>query len=351
MKYYLLGRHSGLRVSELSLGTALFGTQWGYGSEPADARQVFDRYLEAGGNFFDTSDGYQFGQSESILGEFVKDVRDDIVLATKYSGGAAKQASLAKTGNSRKNIVYSVEQSLRRLDTDRIDLLWVHHCDNVTPMEEILRGLDDLVRSGKVLYIGLSNFPAWRISRAALLAEMRGWAPLTAVQFEYSLVERSGDRELLPMAEALGLAALLWSPLGGGLLTGKYRAGEMGRLQGMGRVIRTEKTARDSAVVDAVLAVGQQIDRTAAEVSLAWMLEKARRASTAMVPIIGPRTVEQLANNLLALDVELPADAFDGLESVSRIDLGVPFEVNAETFGRMMGGRPELVTLPVTRAV
>jgi aryl-alcohol dehydrogenase-like predicted oxidoreductase len=311
---------------------------------------VYDGYLEAGGNFFDTSDGYQFGQSESILSEFVREVRDDIVLATKYSGGASKQASLAKTGNSRKNMIYSVEQSLRRLGTDRIDLLWVHHCDNVTPLEEILRGLDDLVRSGKVLYLGLSNFPAWRISRATLLADMRGWAPLAAIQFEYSLVERSGERELLPMAEALGLAALLWSPLAGGLLTGKYRAGEQGRLQGMGRVIRTEKTAHDSAIIDAVLEIAQQVGKTAAEVSLAWMLERARRASTTMIPIIGPRTAAQLANNLLALDIELPADAFERLEDVSRIDPGVPFEVNAETFPRMMGGHPELVTMPVTRA-
>jgi aryl-alcohol dehydrogenase-like predicted oxidoreductase len=169
-----------------------------------------------------------------------------VIIASKYSGGAAKEASLTKTGNSRKSMIYSVEQSLRRMNTGYIDLYWVHHSDNVTPFEEVLRGLDDLVRDGKIFYAGVSNFPAWRVSSAALLADMRGWAPLVGVQFEYSLVERSAGRELLSMAESLGLAALLWSPLGGGLLTGKYRFGEKGRLEGMGRVIRTEETAHDT---------------------------------------------------------------------------------------------------------
>jgi aryl-alcohol dehydrogenase-like predicted oxidoreductase len=346
MRYRLFGRKTGLRVSEVALGVALFGTGWGYGSEPADARRLFDRYLEAGGNFFDTADGYQFGESESTLGDFIGPVRDDIVVATKYSGGAAKEATLAKTGNSRKNLVYSVEQSLKRLKTDRIDLLWVHHADNVTPIEEILRGLDDLVRAGKVLYIGFSNFPAWRISRADLMADLRGWAPLAGVQFEYSLVERSADRELMPMAEALGMAAAIWSPLGGGLLTGKYRNGEQGRLQGMGRVIRTERTERDAAVVDAVIDVAAQLGKSPAEIALAWICAKARASTTSIIPILGPRTVEQLDNNLLALEFELPIDAMVRLDQVSQIAPGVPFEVNRETFPRMMGGRPDLVNIP-----
>ncbi|KJV26134.1 aldo/keto reductase [Luteibacter yeojuensis] len=346
MRYKLLGRQTGLRVSEVAFGVALFGNQWGYGSEPADARRVLDRYLAAGGNFLDTADGYQFGQSESVLGDLVAPVRDEVVIATKYSGGAAKSPSLALTGNSRKNMVYSVEQSLRRLKTDRIDLYWVHHNDNVTPFEEILRGLDDLVRAGKVLYVGVSNFPAWRVSRAALLAELRGWAPLAAIQFEYSLVERGGDRELLPMVEALGLAALLWSPLAGGLLTGKYRAGEQGRLQGLGRVIRTEKSQRDTAIVDAVMEVASNLGVTAAEVSLAWVLAKARRSTTSILPIIGPRTVEQLENNLQALDLALPEDVVARLDAVSQVEAGAPFDVNADTFPRMMGDKPELVDLP-----
>jgi aryl-alcohol dehydrogenase-like predicted oxidoreductase len=338
MRYELLGRHTGLRVSEIAFGVALFGTGWGYGSEPEDARKVFDAYLEAGGNFFDTADGYQFGQSETILGQFVRDVRDDVVIATKYSGGADKQPTLAKTGNSRKNMIRSVEQSLKRLGTDRIDLFWVHHADNVTPIEEILRGLDDLVTSGKILYAGLSNFPAWRVSRGALLADLRGWAPLVGVQFEYSLVERTADRELLPMAEALGLAALLWSPLAGGLLTGKYRAGDQGRLQGLGRVIRTETSDRDSAIVDALLAIAKDLGRTPAEVALAWIREKSKRSTNALIPIIGPRTVQQLENNLRSLDVSLSDDQFRRLDEVSTPTPGVPFEVNQETLPRVSGG-------------
>jgi aryl-alcohol dehydrogenase-like predicted oxidoreductase len=351
MRYQFLGRQCGLKVSELALGVALFGTQWGYGAEPADARRVFDRFVDAGGNFFDTSDSYQFGQSESLLGEFVQSMRDDVIIASKYSGGAAKEASLTKTGNSRKNMIYSVEQSLRRLKTDHIDLYWVHHSDNVTPFEEILRGLDDLVRDGKILYAGVSNFPAWRVSRAALLAEMRGWAPLVGVQFEYSLVERSAERELLPMADALGLAALLWSPLAGGLLTGKYRAGEKGRLEGMGRVIRTEKTARDTQVMDAVLQVAKELGKTPAEVSLAWIRERARRSTTAIIPIIGPRTIDQLDNNLLALDLRFPDELYERLDKASAIDAGVPFEVNQETYPRLLGGDPSRVDAPITKAV
>lgn len=341
MRYELLGRHSGLRVSEIAYGVALYGTGWGYGSEPAEARKLFDRYLEAGGNLFDTADGYQFGQSETILGDFIQPVRDEIVLATKYTGGYEKVPSLGKTGNSRKNMIHSVEQSLKRLKTDRIDLFWVHHADNVTPMEEILRGLDDLVTAGKILYAGLSNFPAWRISRGALLADLRGWAPLVAVQFEYSLIERTADHELLPMAEALGLGAMLWSPLAGGLLTGKYREGEQGRLQGLGRVIRTEKSERDSAVVDAVIAIAQEHERSPSEIALAWVREKSKRSTNALIPIIGPRTLEQMDNNLRALEVSLTPDQFERLEAISTPAPTVPFEVNRETLPRVSGGQLE----------
>lgn len=341
MRYELLGRHSGLRVSEIAYGTALYGTGWGYGSEAEDARKLFDRYLEAGGNVLDTSDSYQFGQSETILGDFIQPVRDEVVVATKYSGGYGQTPSLGKTGNNRKAMIHSVEQSLKRLKTDRIDLFWVHHADNVTPMEEILRGLDDLVRSGKILYAGLSNFPAWRVSRGALLADLRGWAPLVAMQCEYSLVERTADHELLPMAEALGLAAVLWSPLAGGLLTGKYRVGEQGRLQGLGRVIRTEKTERDSAVVDTVIAIAKEHERSPAEIALAWVRETSKRSTNALIPIIGPRTLEQLENNLRSLEVTLSEDQFQRLEAVSTPSPTVPFEVNRETLPRVSGGKFE----------
>ncbi|KND61929.1 putative oxidoreductase [Candidatus Burkholderia verschuerenii] len=180
---------------------------------------------------------------------------------------------------------------------------------------------------------------------------MRGWTPLVGVQFEYSLVERSAERELLPMAESLGLAALLWSPLAGGLLTGKYRVGEKGRLEGMGRVIRTEKTAHDTQIVDAVLLATKELGRTPAEVALAWTRERARRASTAVIPIIGPRTVEQLDNNLSALDIAFPDELYDRLDQVSSINLGVPFEVNLETYPKLLGGDLSRVDVPITKAI
>src|SRR5580704_11328411 len=180
MRYRVFGRHTGLRISELVLGTGMFGTKWGYGANPEESRLIFDGYLEAGGNFIDTSDSYQFGEAESLIGEFIRPVRDDVVLATKFTQSDDPKGSLSVTGNSRKAMVRSLEQSLKRLKTDRIDLYWVHMPDDMTPIDEIVRGLDDLVRAGKVLYAGLSDFPAWRVSAAAMLSEMRGWAPIVA---------------------------------------------------------------------------------------------------------------------------------------------------------------------------
>jgi aryl-alcohol dehydrogenase-like predicted oxidoreductase len=191
MRYKILGQHTGLRVSELVLGTGMFGTNWGHGADRDESRRMFDGYVEADGNFLDTSDSYQFGESDSMLGEFID-----------------PKGSLSVTGNSRKAMVRSLEQSLIRLGTDRIDLYWVHMPDSMTPIDEIVRGLDDLVRSGKVLYVGLSDFPAWRISAAAMLAELRGWTPITARQINYSLVQRTPERELLPMAATSGLATM-----------------------------------------------------------------------------------------------------------------------------------------------
>lgn len=199
MRYKVFGRRTGLRVSELALGAGNFGTRWGHGAECNEAKKVFDSYVEAGGNFIDTADSYQFGESEELVGEFIAADRDYFVVATKYTLGTNANDGISRTGNNRKNMVRSVEGSLKRLKTDRIDLYWAHFADGVTPMEEIVRGFDDLVRSGKILYAGLSNFPAWRISRADLLTELRGWAPIAGIQIEYSLVERTADRELLPM--------------------------------------------------------------------------------------------------------------------------------------------------------
>src|SRR5216683_2763386 len=326
MRYKIFGRQTGLRVSELALGAGNFGTGWGHGAEPAEARKMFDRYAEAGGNFLDTADSYQFGQSEALLGEFIAADRDHFVVASKYSLGSSADSSISRTGNSRKNMIRSLEASLTRLKTDRIDLYWVHMPDGMTPVDEIMRGFDDLVRSGKILYAGLSDFPAWRVARAATLADLRGWAPIAGVQFEYSLVERTPDRELLPMTEALGIGATLWSPLGGGFLTGKYRAGAEGRLTKLGVLIHSEKTARETAILDAVQAVAAEAEAT---------------STSALIPILGPRSLAQLEDNLAALRVTLSDAQLRRLDEASAVPLGFPHELlaNERNRKRITGGK------------
>ncbi len=336
MRYRIFG-NTGLRVSTLALGTGNFGKGWGYGSDQDEARRVYARYREAGGNFIDTADQYQFGQAETMLGEFIAAERDDIVLATKFSLGDSPDAGLQRSGNSRKAMLRSVEASLRRLRTDRVDLLWVHMPDGVTPIDEIARALDDLVRGGKILYAGLSDFPAWRVATAATLAEARGRSPVAAVQLEYSLVERSAERELLPMAAGFNLGTVAWSPLGGGLLTGKYRRGETGRAQGLGVVIHGESDARKTAVVDAVLAIAGDIGASPGQVAIAWVLARG------VLPIIGPRTLDQLEDNLASLEVRLAAEQLDRLDQASAITLGFPHDVVTATGPALAGGVPELI--------
>jgi aryl-alcohol dehydrogenase-like predicted oxidoreductase len=343
MKFKLFGRGTGLRVTELALGAGLFGTRWGYGAEPDEARKIFDAYLDAGGNFIDTADSYEFGQSEELLGGFFDGRREDVVLATKVTLGAAPQPTILSVGNSRLNLVRSVEASLRRLRTDRIDLLWVHMPDTVTSTDEIMRALDDLVRSGKVLYIGLSDFPAWRVARAATLAELRGWAPVIGLQTEYSLVERTPDRELLPMANAFGLGVVAWSPLGGGLLTGKYRRGEEGRANTFQRLVHQEDQQQKVATVDAVLAVAEEAGATPIQVALSWIMSKG------IVPILGPRNAEQLAGNLSVLNFNLTPEHAARLDEASAIVLGFPHDTLAEpgTVSRLAGGDPDVVEKPL----
>lgn len=346
MHYKVFGRKTGLRVSELALGAGNFGTGWGHGAERDEARRIFEGYLEAGGNFIDTANGYQGGQSEAMLGELIGPERDRLVVATKYSLGTTPAASISHTGNSRKNMVRAVEESLKRLKTDHIDLFWAHMSDGVTPMEEILRGFDDLVRAGKIHYAGLSNFPAWRIARADILAELRGFAPIAAIQVEYSLVERSADREMLPMAEALGLAATLWSPLGGGFLTGKYRHNDGdNRASKLGMLVHAEKSARETALLDTLLAVAKESDASPTHVAIAWLLEKARRSTTALIPILGSRSREQLDGTLGALNLRLSAEQLSRLDSVSAVEAGVPH-------GTIVGSQPrysgtETLDLPI----
>ncbi len=342
IRYKILGNHTGLRVSEMVLGTGMFGTRWRYGSEEAEARRIFDLYVQAGGNFIDTADGYQFGESEEIIGRLVGTQRDNFVIATKYTFGSVPNGGVSATGNSRKNMLHSVEASLKRLGTDRIDLYWVHFPDAVTPVEEIMRGLDDLVHSGKILYAGFSNFPAWRVARAATLAEVRGWAPLAAIQIEYSLIERTPERELLPMAKALGLASVIWSPLGGGVLTGKYREGATGRGTEFKRVIHYEDSHQKTEVIDAVLAIAKEIGTTPSQIAIAWVRSKG------IFTILGPRTQEQLQDNLGALDVRLSDEQLRRLDEVSAVPLGFPHELAAspENRTRVAGGAPDLTDFP-----
>jgi aryl-alcohol dehydrogenase-like predicted oxidoreductase len=305
---------TGLQVSQFALGTGNFGTGWGYGADADVATAIFNAYAEAGGNFIDGADAYQFGQSETLLGTLLEGRREDFVLATKFTLGATPNANRLVTGNSRKAMVASAEASLRRLKTDRIDLYWVHHPDGVTPSEEILRGFEDLARAGKILYAGLSNFPAWRLSRAATWAELTHSVPVAAAQFEHSLVHREPEADLFPASQALGLGVVTWSPLGGGMLTGKYRQGEKGRAEGFGgRVFQAEDTPQRTQVLDAVIEIAAELGVTPGQVAIAW-------ASThGAVPIIGPRSVSQLGDYLAAASIQLSAVQLAKLDTVSAL--------------------------------
>jgi len=230
MRYKLFGK-SGLRVSELCLGTMTFGPNWGWGADKAEAKNIFDAYASAGGNFIDTANRYTDGTAESYLGEFLAPDRDHFILATKYSLYDRKDDPNF-SGNHRKNMIRSLEGSLKRLNTDFIDIFWLHAWDFMTPVEEIMRGLDDLVKAGKVLHLGISDTPAWVVSQANTLADLRGWTAFTGLQFEYSLVERTPERDLMPMARAFGMAMTPWGILGAGVLSGKYNPGKTQEEQG-----------------------------------------------------------------------------------------------------------------------
>jgi aryl-alcohol dehydrogenase-like predicted oxidoreductase len=344
MRYKLFGQHTGLRVSEFVLGTGTFGTRWGHGAQPDEARRIFDGYAQAGGNFIDCADSYQFGEAEELLGEFLPGRRDEFVLASKFTQSATPNASILVTGNSRKAMVASLEASLKRLKTDRIDLYWVHYADGVTPTEEIARGFDDLARAGKILYAGLSDFPAWRVARAATIAELRSTLPIAGLQVEHSLMERTTERELLPMGQALGLGTVAWSPLGGGVLTGKYRRGEQGRKEGFGgRVFQPENSVQRTAILDAVIAVAQEIGATPGQVAIAWV------AAKGSLPIIGPRTVGQLEDNLAALAVKLTPEQIGRLDEVSAVAPGFPHTLLDAPANqqRCTGGKFDQLDLPL----
>jgi aryl-alcohol dehydrogenase-like predicted oxidoreductase len=327
MKYRLLG-NSGLRVSEAALGTMTFGDEWGWGSPKDEARKVYDAFREAGGNFIDTANFYTNGTSESFLGEFIKDHRQSVVLATKYTN-AAPGTDPNAAGNQRKNMMQAVEASLKRLHTDYIDLYWVHIWDQITPVEEVMRGLDDLIRQGKVLYVGISDAPAWWIAQANTLAQLRGWLPFVGLQIEYSLIERTVERELVPMAKALNLGLTAWSPLARGMLTGKYHdhgSPEQGRMSSDMMKDFMPEQQRTDRVVTAVKAVSDQTGRSIAQVALAWL----RYRPVPVIPIIGARKLSQLQDNLASFDLALSAEQVKALDEASQIDPGFPYHLYAK---------------------
>jgi aryl-alcohol dehydrogenase-like predicted oxidoreductase len=299
MRYRLFGR-TGLRVSELLLGTMTLRTE-------EDARRVIDVYAEAGGNFLDTASAY--GESEEVLGAVMGE-RDRFVLATKYTLSRDARDPNAG-GNHRKNLVGSLEQSLRRLRTDYVDVLWVHLWDRHTPAEETMRALDDVVRAGKVLYVGVSDAPAWFVARANTLAEWRDWTPFSALQVPYNLLQRDVERELLPMADGLGMSVAAWAPLAAGKLSGgRQRAGRL--------------TEREESAAGAVRAVAEELGATPAQVALAWV----RRDG--VLPLVGARTPEQLSDCLSGLDVVLPPEAVARLEAAAPFERGFPADFIAE---------------------
>ncbi|AVQ72148.1 general stress protein 69 [Microcystis aeruginosa NIES-1211] len=326
MRYKLLG-NSGLRVSELCLGTMTFGQDWGWGSDKEESRAVFQAFAEAGGNFLDTANIYTNGTSETLVGEFVKGDREKWVIATKYSLNT-RPGDVNACGNHRKNLFQAVEASLKRLGTDYIDLLWLHIWDSLTPIEEVMRAFDDLVRMGKVLYIGISDSPAWIVSQGNTLATLRGWTPFIGLQIEYSLKERTPERELLPMAKALNIGVTAWSPLGGGVLTGKYNQPNPVD----GRLSMTDQPFqildRDLKIAETALEIAREIGKSPAQVALNWL----RNRPNSVIPIIGARKLSQLQDNLACVDFNLTGEQLQRLDNISAISLGFPHELLASQF-------------------
>ena len=310
-----------------------FGDDWGWGSAKDEARKVYNAFREAGGNFVDTANLYTNGTSESFLGEFMEGHRQSVVMATKY-GNAAPGTDPNAAGNQRKNMVQAAEASLQRLRTDYIDLYWVHIWDQITPVEEVMRGLDDLVRQGKILYTGISDAPAWWIAQANTLANLRGWSPFIGLQIEYSLIERTVERELIPMAKALSVGVTAWSPLANGVLTGKYHgygsSFEPGRMSSdMMKGFLPEKQRADR-IVAAVKTVSDQTGRSMAQVALAWL----RYRPVPVIPIIGARKLSQLQDNLANFELALSKDQLKTLDEASRIELGFPHDFYAKELPR-----------------
>jgi len=327
LRYRLLGR-SGLRVAQLALGTMTFGLQDEWGTDAAEAGRIYQSYREAGGNYIDTANQYAGGASEAIVGRLVAGHREEVVIASKYTNSAPGRGANAG-GNQRKNMTESVEQSLRRLGTDYLDLYIAHAWDHFTPAEEVMRAFDDLVRAGKVLYIGVSNTPAWVVAKSNTLAELRGWTRYVGLQIEYSLLARDAERELLPMAADQEMSVIAWSPLKNGLLTGKYltERAEPGRLDSqyfrsalLAQVSQGGDQAGDT--VRAVADVAAETGSAPAQVALAWLMHRPQP----VIPVAGARTLAQFRQNLPAADLALTAGQLSRLDAVSRGSLGFPHD-------------------------
>jgi aryl-alcohol dehydrogenase-like predicted oxidoreductase len=321
MKYKLLG-HSGLRVAELCLGTMTFGEEWGWGASKEESRKIFDAYASAGGNFIDTANRYTDGTSEKYVGEFIASDRGRFVVATKYTLSMQADDPNA-SGNHRKNLYQSVEASLRRLNTEYIDLLWLHAWDYLTPVEEVMRAMDDLVRAGKVFYIGVSDTPAWVVSQANTTADLRGWSRFVGLQIEYSLIERTVERELLPMAKALDIAVTPWAPLGGGVLTGKYAKGQTIDAVADSKRAPNNRMRISERNLDISIAVGtiaREIGCAPSHVAINWLLKR----DGVIIPIIGARTEAQMKENLRAQEFSLSDEQIRKLDGISNIEPGFP---------------------------
>lgn len=320
MKYKLFG-NSGLRVSELCLGTMTFGTDWKWGAAKDESKKMYDTFIEAGGNFIDTANRYTNGTSEKFVGEFIAPHRQTIVLATKYTFSMDSKDPNS-SGNHRKNMIQAVENSLKRLNTDYIDLYWVHAYDYLTPVEEMMRGLDDLIRSGKILHIGISDTPAWVVAKANIMAELKNWTQFAGIQIEYSLTERTVERELIPMAHDFNLAIAAWSPLSRGLLSGKFNSENVDHTETRLKAESAHLNERNLKIADEVIKVADDLNKEPSQVALRWLLQKRD-----VIPIIGVRRCSQFEENLGCLDFELSDDVMKRLDNISEIESGFPHQL------------------------
>jgi aryl-alcohol dehydrogenase-like predicted oxidoreductase len=348
MRYKLLGK-SGLRVSELCLGTMTFGQDWGSflrGASKEESKNIYNLFVNAGGNFIDTANVYQNGISEKYVGEFIAKDRNRFVVGTKYTLSTNPDDPNAG-GSHRKNLFQSIDASLKRLNTSYIDILWVHVWDYMTPIEELMRSLDDVIRSGKILYIGISDAPAWIISRANTISELHGWSSFIGLQIMYSLIERTPEREYLPMSRNLDIGITSWSPLGGGVLSGKYNeetekketSNELKRLGNDNPLASTFKNERNLTIAKVVQEIAKEIDKTPSQVALNWIRQQQKNQRASIIPIIGARTQKQIKDNLGCLDFELTEDQLERLEEPSKVELGFPHDfIHSELIKNMIYG-------------